>query len=44
MVQGYVDPIIQEIEVKSANNKRLLIYGTIDDDLATKFSYFTDKP
>ena len=43
MVQEYIDPIMQEIEVKSANNKRLLVYGVVNDTMAAKFSYFTDK-
>lgn len=37
------NPIINEIEIKSANNRRIYINGIIDEDMATKFSYFTNK-
>ena len=39
----YINPIINEIEVKSANNARIYLNGVVDEDMATKVSYFTNK-
>ena len=38
-----VNPILMDIEVKSANNKRIYLNGFVDDDMAIKVSYFTNK-
>ena len=39
----YINPIINEIEIKSANNRRIYINGIVDEDMATKVSYFVNK-
>jgi ATP-dependent protease ClpP protease subunit len=38
-----INPIINEIEVKSANKGRIYLNGYVDEDMATKVSYFTNK-
>ena len=43
METTYINPIINEIEIKSANNRRIYLTGTIDKDMAIKVSYFTNK-
>lgn len=37
------NPVVNEIEVKSANNRRIYINGVVDENMATKFSYFVNK-
>ena len=39
----YINPITSEIEIKSANNRRIYINGIVDEDMATKISYFVNK-
>jgi ATP-dependent protease ClpP protease subunit len=39
----YQNPIISEMEVKSANNARIYLNGEVDEDMAIKVSYFTNK-
>lgn len=43
METTYINPIINEIEVKSANNRRIYLTGYIDEEMAIKVSYFTNK-
>lgn len=39
----YYNPIISEMEVKSCNNKRIYLNGYVDEDMAMKVSYYTNK-
>jgi ATP-dependent protease ClpP protease subunit len=39
----YQNPIISEMKIKSANNKRIYINGAIDEDIATEVSYYVNK-
>jgi len=39
----YINPVISEIKIKSANNKRIYISGVIDEDMAIEVSYFINK-
>lgn len=38
-----INPIINEIEVKSANKGRIYLNGEVNEEMATKVSYFTNK-
>lgn len=39
----YQNPIISEMEIKSANNKRIFLNGTVEEDMAIKVGYFVNK-
>lgn len=39
----YQNPIISEMKIKSANNKRIYLNGYIDEDMATEVSYYVNK-
>ena len=39
----YINPIISEIEIKSANNRRIYLNDIVDEEMATKVSYFINK-
>lgn len=38
-----INPVINELEIKSANNNTIYITGEINETMAVKFSYFCDK-
>ena len=39
----YQNPIISEMKVKSANNKRIYLNGYVDEDMAMEVSYYVNK-
>lgn len=39
----YQSPMLMDMEIKSANNKRIYLNGFVDDDMALKVSYFANK-
>lgn len=39
----YINPVINELEIKSANNNTIYLTGIVDEHMSTKFSYFCDK-
>lgn len=39
----YIDPVFQEIKVKSANNRKIIFEGEVTDEECLKTCYFLDK-
>ena len=39
----YIDPVFQEIKVKSANNRKIIFEGRVTDEECLKTCYFLDK-
>lgn len=43
MAMQYTNPVISEMEIKSANKGIIYLNGTVDEDLSVKVGYFTNK-
>ena len=43
MGNRYVDQVFQEIKVKSANNRKIILEGEVNDDECLKACYYLDK-
>ena len=43
MGNRYVDQVFQEIKVKSANNRKIILDGEVNDDECIKACYYLDK-
>ena len=39
----YNDPVFQEIKVKSANNRKIIFEGEVNDEECLKTCYYLDK-
>ena len=43
MGNRYVDQVFQEIKVKSANNRKIILDGEVNDEECIKACYYLDK-
>jgi len=41
--QVYINPVIQEMKIKSANNRRIYLNGYVDEDMAIETSFYVNK-
>jgi len=41
--QSYINPVIQEMRIKSANQRRIYLNGYVDEDMAIEVSYYSNK-
>ncbi len=39
----FYNPVLTEMKIKSANNRRIYLNGVVDEEMATEVSYYTNK-